>query len=542
MNVMDYRMSATSDTTTPRLRGARLAPLALALAALAAGASSCTDIDVFLPSYQPGGPAGVLDGTVTYSGRLPCTEQQHIVGAAVLLVFDTRLLPPPEGLGTTATSLGVVAGEKLFGSLRSRLTFNADGKRWCPAANSEPVTVSATWAVSPLTGGVFQVRGFYDLDGDFDPGFKIANLPTKGDIAGGAIENTAQVLAGAAPVYREITLGNQQSDGTFTIPDTGSRVSGVAVTLGLPLPLERPIFYPKAVTDLTPVKNTDPLAVKMPSDFQLEKFDALSPAATEASFIRLTLGAGVADTEAAAAAASPFNLPVKDATPPTIFFTRQDANGDGKIDALDHIPDSEQIPSLFPLSIFAKLADGDDLNNQADPAVVIQGLTIYQSLFNTAFTMPDLAAAEPEAIVGVRPAALCLDPADASKPAVLVITHDTDKAMNKIIADEAALAATVGKQFNRKVSVTYGCLPEGRYGINLIYGTGQAWSVPNEAGICAPSEPQTADGKSCAETSVAGNPHRARLTSQTGVLTITAPTDPAYCAAHKTPAICFATK
>ncbi len=302
-------MSATSDTTTPRRRGARLAPLALALAALAAGTPSCTDVDTFLPSYQPGGPAGILDGSVTYSGRLPCTEKQHIVGAAVLLVFDTRLLPPPEGLGTTATSLGVVAGDKLFASLRGRLTFNADGTRWCPAASSEPVTVSAAWAVGPLEGGVFQVRGFYDLDGNFDPSFKISNLPTKGDIAGGAIDNAAAVLQGAAPIYREITLGNKQSDGTFKIPETGSRVSGVAVTLGLPLPLERPIFYPKAVTDLTPVKNKDPLAVKMPSDFQLEKFDALSPADTEASFIRFTLAAGVPDAEAAAASVSPSTSP-----------------------------------------------------------------------------------------------------------------------------------------------------------------------------------------------------------------------------------------
>lgn len=534
---MDYRMSATLDTTTPRLRRARLATLALA--ALAAGAASCTDADVFLPSYQPGGPAGILDGVVTYAGRLPCTESQHIVGAAVLLVFDTRLLPPPEGLGTTATSLGVVAGDKLFASLRGRLTFNADGSRWCPAASTEPVTVSATWAVGPLEGGVFQVRSFYDLDGNFDPGFKIANLPTKGDVGGGAIDNAAGVLQGAAPIYREITLGNKQSDGTFKIPETGSRVSGITVTLGLPLPLERPIFYPKGVTDLTPVKNKDPLAVKMPSDFQLEKFDALSPAETEASFIRLTLGAGVPEAEATLAAASPFGLPVKGATPPTIFYTRQDSNGDGVIDALDHIPDSEQIPSLFPISIFSKLVEDDVLNNQAAPAVVIQGLTMYQSLFTTAFTKPDLAAAEPEAIVGIRPAALCLDPADASKPAVLVITHDTDKAMNKIIADEATLAATIGKQFNRKVSIAYGCLPEGDYAINLIYGTGQAWSLPNEAGVCAASEPQTADGKSCAESADPSDPHRARLASQATTLKITAPTDPAYCAAHKTPAICF---
>ncbi|MEO5727361.1 MAG: hypothetical protein ABI134_04790, partial [Byssovorax sp.] len=163
----------------------------------------------------------------------------------------------------------------------------------------------------------------------------------------------------------------------------------------------------------------------------------------------------------------------------------------------------------------------------------------YQSFFATVFTKPNLAAAEPEATVAIRPAALCLDPSDASKPAVLVITHDTDKAMNKIVADEAVLAATIGKQFNRKVSIVYGCLPEGRYGINLIYGTGQAWSLPNEAGVCAANEPRTADGKGCAEGPEAGDPHRARLASQATVLTITAPTDPAYCAAHKTPAICF---
>lgn len=530
-------MSATLETTTPRLRGARMATLALA--ALAAGASSCADADVFLPSYQAGGPAGILDGTLTYAGRLPCTEKQHIVGAAALLVFDTRLLPPPEGLGTTATSLGIVSGDKLFASSRGLLTFNADGSRWCPAASTKPVTVSATWAVGPLEGGVYQVRSFYDLDGNFDPGFKIANLPTKGDVGGGAIDNAAAVLLGAAPIYRALTLGNKQADGTFKIPETGSHVGGIAVTLGLPLPLERPIFHAKGVIDLTPVKNKDPLAVKMPSDFQLEKFDALSPAETEASFIRLTLGAGVPEAEATLAAASPFNLPVKGATPPTIFYTRQDSNGDGMIDTSDHIPDSEQIPSLFPISVFAKLADGDDLANQPAPAVVLQGLTMYQSLFTTAFTKPDLAAAEPQAIVGIRPAVLCLDPVDASKPAVLVITHDTDKAKNKIVADEAVLAATIGKQFHRKVSIAYGCLPEGRYGINLIYKTGQAWSLPNEAGVCAASEPQTADGKGCAEGPEAGDPHRARLASQATVLTITAPTDPAYCTAHKTPAICF---
>jgi hypothetical protein len=537
---MDHRMNAPSAPTTPRLRGARLATLALA--ALALGAASCTDPDVFLPGYLAGGPAGILSGGITYSGSLPCTENKHIVGAAILLVFDNRLLPPPEGLGTTATSLGVVAGEKLFAGVRGRLTFNADGKRWCPTASMPPVTVSAEWAVGPLDAGIFQVRGFYDLDGNFDPGFKIANLPTKGDVGGGAIDNAADVLLGAAPIYREIGLGVEQADGTRKIPETGSHVGGIAVTLGLPLPLERPVFYPQAVLDESPVKNMDPLNVKMPSDFQLATFSTFSPAATESSFIRLQVGAGVPKEEIDLAAASPFNLPVKGATPPTIFYSRQDVNGDGVINAVDHVPDSEQIPSLFPLSIFAKLADKDDLNNQAAPAVVIQGLTIYKSLFDTAFAPATLASAETEAIVAIRPAALCIDPADAKKDAVLVISHDTDLAMNKIVADEAVLAETIGLQFHRKVTIAYGCLPEGRYGVNLIYSTGQAWSTPNEAAICAASEPQTKDGKSCSEGTTAGAPHRARLASQGGVLTITPPTDPAYCAAHPTPAVCFPTK
>jgi hypothetical protein len=531
---MDYRMNATSETT-PRRRVAHLTTLLLAALA---GAASCGDPEVFLPSSQAGGPAGVIDGTVTYAGPLPCTQNQHVLGAAVLLVFDTRLLPPPEGLGTTATSLGVVAGDILFAGVRGRLVFNSDGSRWCPAASVEHVTVSTSWAVGPLEGGVFQVRGFYDLDGNFDPGFKIANLPTKGDVAGGAIDNTAAVLGGAVPVYREIALGADDGTGKRVIPATGSRVGGVTVTLGLPLPLERPVFYTKEILDETPTKNADPLDVKMPSDFQLQTFSAFDAAGTESSFIRIKLGAGVPTDEVDVAAESPFNLPVKGA-PPSIFFSRQDANGDGKIDALDHIPDSEQIPSLYPISIFSKLAAGDDLNNQASPAVVIQGLTLYKSLSATAFAKTDLAAAEAEAIVAVRPAALCIDPADASKPAVLVISHDTDKAMNKIIADEAVLATAVGLQFHRTVSVVYGCLPEGRYAINLIYPTGQAWSTPNEAGICAKSEPQTADGKGCAEAS---GPHRVLLPSQKAVLTITPPTDAAYCVANPTPPICFAVK
>jgi hypothetical protein len=534
--------------STPR----RLAPAVLAaIAAIAAFAGACDDPDQFLPSFQPGGPAGALDGSLTYSGPLPCTENGHVVGAAVLLVFDVRLLPPPEGLGTTAGSIGVVAGDALFAGVRDRLTFNGDNSRWCPAADAPPITVSHAWAIAPLAGATYQVRGFYDHDGNFDPGFGISNLPTKGDIGGGAIDNVAEVLTGAAPRYREIALGADDGKGGRTIPPEGSRIGGISITLGLELPLDRPVFYPKAVADKSKVGNKDPQKVTMPADFQLANYNTFNPGVTEDSFIRITLAAGVDPAETDLAAAPPFNLPVK-MPAPTIFFSRQDTNGDGKIDMNDHIPETDQVPALLPISIFARIADGaTDLTNQAKPVVVMQGLTLEKSLLNTAFAPPGLAETQPEVIIALRNAALCLDPADTTKNGTLVIAHQYDTfndmkpaGMKKSpILDamaEDAVKKQLGVQFHRTIDLVYGCLPQGRFAMNLIYGTGQAWSVPNEAGVCAASEPESTDGKTCSrKAGDATAPHRARLASQDVVITVSPPVDTAYCTAHPTPSQCL---
>jgi len=230
----------TSDTLA-RLRPLWLLPMLLAVPVLALG--GCTNPDQFLPSYQPGVPQGNLGGTVTYSGPMPCTENQHVVGAAVLLAFDTRLLPPPEGLGTTAASLASVGGDQLFGGIYDRLTFNTDGSKWCPSKDAAPVTVSADWTIGPLPGGEYEVRGFYDVGGTFNPVFSITKLPVKGDIAGGAIDNVADVLLGKEPVYRRIALGTQDpTTGQYTIPPTGSNTDGISVALALPLPTGLPIF------------------------------------------------------------------------------------------------------------------------------------------------------------------------------------------------------------------------------------------------------------------------------------------------------------
>ncbi|WP_437775386.1 hypothetical protein [Sorangium sp. So ce1097] len=497
----------------------------LLLGALLATLPGCEDADVFIPLPEQSGPAGVLDGTVTYSGPRPCTKDGRVVGAAIVLGFDTRLLPPPEGLGTSAASIDVIPGDELFGGLGAALDPAPDGALRCPAPDDPPVTVSATWRMSPLPAGTYQVRGFYDHDGDFDPTFSIANLPSQGDVAGGAIENAAEVLGGAAPRYREVTLA-------APIPATGARVSGIAVTLGLPLPLERPVFHVAEVLAPPSGVTQGEQEVVMASDFQLGVFSPTDPAGTEASLLRLRLAAGVPQREVASAAAPPLSLPVGREAAPTFTYARQDVNGDGEIDGDDHVPDSALIPALFPMSVFSKLDGEDELASQAAPAVLLQGLTIYEDLVTTA-TLGAQPLDEPKesAIVGVRPAALCMHPTDPARGGVLVISRAQDSEGNDIISEEdvAEVEAALSRQFGRAITIAYGCLPEGRYALSLVYGTGQAWTVPNEAGVCAPSEPATSP-------EICGA--RPRLASQDVVLRVGPPGDPAYCAEHPTPALC----
>ncbi len=505
----------------------RIAPLPLArgIVGMALVGAACTEPDAFLPPSQAGGPAGVIDGALTYSGALPCTAGGHVVGAAVLFAFDERLLPPPDGIGTTAASLAVVTGDALFAGVRDRLTFEPSGGLWCPDAKAAPATVTGAWAIAPLPAGTYQIRGFYDRDGDFDPGFVIANLPSRGDVGGGAIDNVADVLQGKPPAYRAIGLGELQENGARAIPEAGARVEGVAVTLGLTLEAERPIFHVAEVIAPAGAKQ-DPGHVELPSDFQLAIFDSAKAAATEQSFLRIRLGAGVPKGEAEVAAAAPFGFPTAS---PTFLVTRQDVDENGTLDGKDHVPDSALIPSLYPLSIFSRLSEGSGAS-QAAPVVLLQGITIADSLVSTALSAATIHATKAEIVVALRPSVLCLDPLDATKRATLLVTHATDKAGNKVVGDEKALTAALGAQFGRTVEVAYGCLPEGRYAMNLVYGTGQAWTTPNEAGVCAPSEAPSGGGLVCGT--------RARLPSQAAVLTIGAPIDPAYCAKHAMPAAC----
>jgi hypothetical protein len=528
---------------------------ALSLLALAALAASCTDPATYLPPDQAGGPAGVLEGTVTYAGLLPCTQSQHILGAALVEVFDVRLLPPPEGLGTSAASLAVVPGDVLFDGVRNQLTFNNDGSRWCPPAAAKPVVVSGSWGAGPVSAAQYEVRAFYDYDGNFDPVLSVYKVPTKGDVGGGAIDNAAEVLQGKPPVYRKIDVG-RLPDGTYKMPDLGVLVSGISVTLGLPLPLQPPIFYEsKAIYSTKVCKGdtavadtaTHPADATMPSDYTLPNFSAIDPTATEDSLIRVGVTAGLPSAEIDTAAGAPFDFPVKSPKP---FFqvNWQDVNGDGVrgdgVDKVghvgeDHVPDSTLIPSLFPLAIFSKLADKTDaagktvpdlLTAQASPAVILQGLTIYKTLYDTAFSLPSLSDQVEQLSVGVRPAVLCLDPAHFDWPAFLVVSHLEDcGGNNAVISNEGATKAALKRQFGHDVEIVEACLPEGEYALNLIYETGQAWTLPNEAGVCQAAEAYDATNAPDTCGDPATDAHRPLIHSQGKALTIGAPTDASYC-------------
>jgi hypothetical protein len=515
-----------------------MALLALAGSSFLAG---CTDPDTFVPIAEFSGPAGAISGTLTYAGPPPCTENGRIIGAALLLAFNKNLLPPPEGLGSGAASLNVVPGETLFASIRDKLVFAADNSLRCPDSSAPPVSASATWALAPLPAGTYQVRGFYDRDGDFDPAFSISNLPSKGDVGGGAVSNATEVLTkGEAPKFTEIDLGVvDQATGKLVIPPTGSYVQGIGVTFAQPLALERPVFHPSAVADETPAANKDPKKITIHSDFEFNTFPP-----SEKDFIRITMTAGVPADEIDTAAKTPFFMPVKNPAA-SLYMTVEDSNRDGVVNDQDSVPESALIPSLYPLSVFSKLLAGEELRGQTKPRVIIQGLTLFKGLILTTSKLPKPdpmnpskflvpQSFEPEIVVALRPAAICVDPADPSIPGVLVLSRKTAKNGAVILADESAVKQGLERQFKRPFNIAYGCLPQGNYAMNLVYPTGQAWTQPNEAGVCAESEPESSDGKECVGTTS----KRALLGSQGAMLIVGPPKDAAYCKANPTPKAC----
>ncbi|UJR84297.1 hypothetical protein [Sandaracinus amylolyticus] len=196
-------------------------------------------------------PTGVIEGTVLYVGSRPdCVragddgtgEPTEIIGNVILTLFVFDNPPPPSGSASSATSLLTIPGETMF-SLNDCMPLEPTAEDRRPIMRSAPFI----WPELSLGRGVcedpdpenptcpgtaYQIRGFFDYDGDFNPFFSVRNLPTAGDVAGGAFISTSAV----PPQFQRIAFGHIDEN------PNGQVVEGVAVTLGAPVSTERPVF------------------------------------------------------------------------------------------------------------------------------------------------------------------------------------------------------------------------------------------------------------------------------------------------------------
>jgi len=468
---------------------------------------------------------GVIRGTVTYMGPRPCSRDGHIVGNAVVLVFDRRNPPPPTGVATSAVNFVAVPGDVLFANEPRSVASEIS----CPPS-SPPITASAPFTIAPMEPGSYQIASFYDRRGRFWPTFKFRNLPEAGDIGGGYVDlEDAQRNAGDPnhlPVFLPVDVGTPvpgtpaEEIPEFRIGANGFVADNIPVVIGTTVPFTRPLFHPVGADVVDKAERSDanptgdPLAVPivaMPQHVQIlappTTPSAQTLAAYQASFLALDLAWGVTDAESELAAdpSGPFDFQIPPLPPRgrggLLVFSR------GRT-----LPENPAVPDLWPQVALVKLADDPFRSDPQSlvvqgtpeetgvtgkppgPLVVIQGITLLDdSLARTIAgpvpRVPDTSALRDHVKVLLRPAALCFDPRRVDAGAVLVTPHLTGKSADANETGDKALfdAASVARQPQiREVKV--GCLPKGRYAINLVYPTGQAWTVPNETGGCAVSE------------------------------------------------------
>ncbi len=482
---------------------------------------------------------GVIRGTVTYIGPRPCSRNGHIVGNAVVLVFDRRNPPPPAGIATDAVNFVSVTGDVLFANEPR----NVGKELSCPPP-TPLVTVSIPFTIAPLEPGSYQVAAFYDRRGRFWPTFKFRNLPEAGDYSGGYIDlDDARKNAtnpNYAPIFLPVDVGISKGNAApdeipdFSIGPNGYVADNIPVTIGAVVPFTRPYFHPEGAENVGDARTSDanprgdPLAVPIVAMTQDVKVLAPPAAPTaqtltalQASFRSIKLVWGVAPNEfdTATSETGPFDLQLP-ALPPKgngglLLFSRGRS-----------IPENKAVPDLWPQVAFVKLAD--DPFRRADPQslvvqgtpeesivtgkpvrplVVIQGITLdgdslARTIVGPVPSAPSTAALRDHLTVLVRPAALCFDPRRVDVGGVLVTPHLTGRSADaNETGDKALFDPAVAKE--RQVrEVKRGCLPKGRYAIALVYPTGQAWTTPNEIGGCARSEgdvAQKGDVFRCAE-------------------------------------------
>jgi hypothetical protein len=337
------------------------------------------------------------------------------VGNAVVLVFDRRNLPPPNGLASTALNFGVVEGDVLFANEPR----NPGPDVYCPQDHgvTDTITVNGPFAIGPLNAGSYVLESFFDYTGDFFPTFKFRELPERGDVAGGDID-TADALkptnAGNPnyqPHFLPVDVGTAQplppgappgAIPSYVLPADGYVADNVTVTVGQVLPLPRPYFYPAGAQlpysagsastlqvgpplidggapqpDQGSVDRNDPNyapILTIPQDIEVYAPPLTANKSNvdnyESRFPHLTLNAGVAPSEVANALKAPlqFQLPSSGASTISVW---QNASYNAAGQWIpQNIPEGNGVPQLWPLVVLTKLVD--DPMHQQDPSSLTQ--------------------------------------------------------------------------------------------------------------------------------------------------------------------------
>lgn len=550
--------------------------------------ASCTDvpIDDRRNDRRLFPPRGVIRGTVTYFGPRPCSRGGHIVGNAVVLVWDRRNPPPPNGLATSSVNFVAVSGDVLFANEPR----SAQDELFCPD-ESDGIEATAPFTVAPVAAGSYEISAFYDRRGRFLPTFKFRNVPEAGDLAGGFIDvDDAQKNAGNLayqPIFRPVNVGTARPGPPNEIPDfeigsSGFVADNIPVSIGAVVPFTRPYFHPRRV-DATTGKDVDgadeigepqrspgndvadPYAVPILAIAQ--DVQILAPptnptpenlTAYQRGFPSLRLVWGVSDDEFETATdpAQPFGFQLPPLPP----------KGKGGLVVWTSgrsIPENPAVPALWPQVAFVKLAadparvkDKQSLVVQGTPEetlvtgkspgplVLLQGITLdADSLARTAGGVapraPTTAALRDHLTTLLRPAVVCFDPRRVDLGGLLATPHLTGPSADKNESGERPLFDAKALTTGPVREVRRGCLPMGRYAISLVYPNGQAWTVPNESGGCAVDEGAIVAGDRIHGCALQ---HRSVLLSQgsRAVVEIIGPSDPSVCEDNPVPPECQA--
>lgn len=233
-------------------RPLRSALTAILTTSLALGVAACDLPGHDLTASQGGpgtDPTGLLRGSVLYAGQRPqCLYREDgspyaIPGRVIMLLFQYDNPPPPSGSATSAENFMALPGDQLF-SLDDCMP------REPTAEDLTPITRSFgfVWPAVRL-GRTYQLRGFYDADGDFNPFFSVRNLATAGDVGGGAFVSASAAI----PTYQPLVLP------PIADAPNGFVLEGISVTLGAVIQTERPIFQVSTDTRALDSRATIPL-------------------------------------------------------------------------------------------------------------------------------------------------------------------------------------------------------------------------------------------------------------------------------------------